>query len=72
MEYKTEGPRNIFNESEIKALKQDLEVEIIIGGVGVGQYIAPIEGKEEAEQVFRNQSDAHFLTYNRRKKFTYF
>jgi acyl-CoA synthetase (AMP-forming)/AMP-acid ligase II len=52
----------IMNEEEIKTLKTGKEVQLIIGGKGVGRYLKPAgDGSDEALKFYSQLNSQHFL-----------
>ena len=64
----------VLNKSEIKELEASgKEVQIIIGGLGVGRYRKPASsnGNTEAEKLITQLNDEHFICQNEKEKWIY-
>ena len=64
----------VLNKSEIKELEESgKDVQIIIGGLGVGRYRKPASsnGNTEAEQLITQLNDEHFICQNEKEKWIY-
>ncbi len=60
-----ESPK-ILDAEEIKTLKKGKEVQLIIGGLGVGKYLEPRGGNENSEALsfYKQLNQEHFLSYD--------